>query len=77
MSTSLFANLSNLCSFLQYPDYIDAYLRLAAIAKARNNVHISLELVVIAFLAISYQLLFISYKRFINDGFSFYRLLML
>ncbi|KAG5559135.1 hypothetical protein RHGRI_008902 [Rhododendron griersonianum] len=30
----------------KYPDYIDAYLRLAAIAKARNNVHISLELVI-------------------------------
>ncbi|KAE9464566.1 hypothetical protein C3L33_03526, partial [Rhododendron williamsianum] len=29
----------------KYPDYIDAYLRLAAIAKARNNVHISLELI--------------------------------
>ncbi|KAK6152003.1 hypothetical protein DH2020_014638 [Rehmannia glutinosa] len=32
----------------KYPDYTDAYLRLAAIAKARNNVQISLELVVIS-----------------------------
>lgn len=31
----------------QYPEYTDAYLRLAAIAKARNNVQVSLELVVI------------------------------
>lgn len=29
----------------KYPDYIDAYLRLAAIAKARNNVQLSIELV--------------------------------
>ncbi|KAL0337224.1 UNVERIFIED_CONTAM: protein CTR9 [Sesamum calycinum] len=29
----------------KYPDYTDAYLRLAAIAKARNNVQISLELI--------------------------------
>lgn len=65
MSTPLFANLFNLYSFLQYPDYIDAYLRLAAIAKARNNVHISLELVVIAFLAI-----FFSYSLFHRQGLS-------
>lgn len=32
---------------LQYPDYIDAYLRFAAIAKARNNLQLSIELVVI------------------------------
>ncbi|RVX05411.1 Protein CTR9-like [Vitis vinifera] len=31
----------------QFPDYIDAYLRLAAIAKARNNIQLSIELVVI------------------------------
>uniref|UniRef100_A0A7N2KR31 Uncharacterized protein n=1 Tax=Quercus lobata TaxID=97700 RepID=A0A7N2KR31_QUELO len=30
----------------KYPDYVDAYLRLAAIAKARNNVQLSIELVV-------------------------------
>ena len=30
---------------LQYPDYIDAYLRLAAIAKAQNNILLSIELV--------------------------------
>ncbi|KAL6585721.1 Protein CTR9 [Orobanche minor] len=30
----------------KYPDYTDAYLRLAAIGKARNNVQISLELVI-------------------------------
>lgn len=35
---------SFVCS-LQYPDYVDAYLRLAAIAKARNNVQLSIELV--------------------------------
>ncbi|KAK4479038.1 hypothetical protein RD792_014549 [Penstemon davidsonii] len=29
----------------KYPDYTDAYLRLAAIAKARNNVQLSLELI--------------------------------
>ncbi|KAL7133247.1 hypothetical protein ABFS83_12G127900 [Erythranthe nasuta] len=29
----------------KYPDYTDAYLRLAAIAKARNNVQICLELI--------------------------------
>ncbi|XP_030957737.1 protein CTR9 homolog [Quercus lobata] len=28
----------------KYPDYVDAYLRLAAIAKARNNVQLSIEL---------------------------------
>lgn len=32
---------------MQYPDYTDAYLRLTAIAKARNNVSISTELVAI------------------------------
>lgn len=31
--------------FFQYPDYLDAYLRLAAIAKARNNIQRSIELV--------------------------------
>lgn len=31
----------------QYPAYADAYLRLAAIAKARNNVQLSNELVVV------------------------------
>lgn len=31
--------------FFQYPDYLDAHLRLAAIAKARNNVQLSTELV--------------------------------
>ncbi|KAM7256308.1 hypothetical protein ACFE04_012049 [Oxalis oulophora] len=29
----------------KYPDYIDAYLRLAAMAKARNNLSLSIELV--------------------------------
>lgn len=29
----------------KYPEYVDAYLRLAAIAKARNNVQLSLELI--------------------------------
>ncbi|KAI9192882.1 hypothetical protein LWI28_028931 [Acer negundo] len=29
----------------KYPDYIDAYLRLAAISKARNNLQLSIELV--------------------------------
>ncbi|KAL8159069.1 hypothetical protein V2J09_000606 [Rumex salicifolius] len=29
----------------KYPDYVDAFLRLAAIAKARNNVKLSIELV--------------------------------
>ncbi|KAH0970786.1 hypothetical protein GBA52_022942 [Prunus armeniaca] len=30
----------------KYPDYVDAYLRLAALAKARNNFQLSIELVV-------------------------------
>ncbi|XP_047319890.1 protein CTR9 homolog [Impatiens glandulifera] len=30
---------------LKYPDYVDAYLRLAAIANARNNIEMSMELV--------------------------------
>lgn len=43
-----FGGPSNLFYILfQYPEYTDAYLRLAAIAKARSNVQISLELVVI------------------------------
>ncbi|KAL6224249.1 hypothetical protein ACLB2K_003104 [Fragaria x ananassa] len=29
----------------KYPDYVDAYLRLAALAKARNNLQLSIELV--------------------------------
>lgn len=29
----------------KYPDYVDAYLRLAALAKARNNFQLSIELV--------------------------------
>ncbi|XP_073008997.1 protein CTR9 homolog [Typha latifolia] len=29
----------------KYPDYIDAYLRLAAMAKARNNIQLSIELI--------------------------------
>ncbi|XP_042498406.1 protein CTR9 homolog [Macadamia integrifolia] len=29
----------------KYPDYVDAYLRLAAIAKARNNIQLSIELI--------------------------------
>lgn len=29
----------------KYPDYLDAYLRLAAIAKARNNIQLSIELI--------------------------------
>ncbi|XP_052181435.1 protein CTR9 homolog [Diospyros lotus] len=29
----------------KYPDYMDAYLRLAAIAKARNNIQMSIELI--------------------------------
>ncbi|KAJ7955971.1 Protein CTR9-like protein [Quillaja saponaria] len=29
----------------KFPEYVDAYLRLAAIAKARNNLHLSIELV--------------------------------
>lgn len=30
---------------LQYPDYVDAYLRLAAIAKDRNDIQLSIALV--------------------------------
>lgn len=30
---------------LQYPEYVDALLRLAAIAKARSNIQLSIELV--------------------------------
>lgn len=31
--------------YFQYPDYVDAYLRLAAMAKAQNNIQLSIELV--------------------------------
>ena len=37
----------NVFLLLQYPDYVDAYLRLAALVKARNNFQISIELVII------------------------------
>jgi RNA polymerase-associated protein CTR9 len=30
---------------LKYSDYIDAYLRLAAIAKGKNNIQLSIELI--------------------------------
>lgn len=49
LSVDIFVGFSRLIPFvcsLQYPDYVDAYLRLAAIAKARNNVQLSIELVV-------------------------------
>lgn len=71
MGSPLFANLSNLYLFLQYPDYIDAYLRLAAIAKARNNVHISLELVVIALLAFLFGYFLLSVRGLLILIFSF------
>jgi RNA polymerase-associated protein CTR9 len=29
----------------KYPNYIDAYLRLAAIAKGKNNIQLSIELI--------------------------------
>ncbi|WOK96671.1 hypothetical protein Cni_G05378 [Canna indica] len=38
------SNLYRLILF-KYPDYIDAYLRLAAMAKARNNIQLSIELI--------------------------------
>lgn len=41
-----FLEKSNSFIWFQYPDYVDAYLRLAAIAKALNNVQLSIELVV-------------------------------
>lgn len=41
----LWGSLNSFVCLLQYPDYVDAYLRLAAIAKARNNVQLSIELV--------------------------------
>lgn len=47
LSESFYLVLKYFNFFFQYPEYTDAYLRLAAIAKARNNVQISLELVVI------------------------------
>ncbi|XP_022754798.1 protein CTR9 homolog isoform X2 [Durio zibethinus] len=39
------ANLLYRLILFKYPDYIDAYLRLAAIAKARNNLQLSIDLV--------------------------------
>ncbi|PPR86876.1 hypothetical protein GOBAR_AA33811 [Gossypium barbadense] len=39
------ANILYRLILFKYPDYIDAYLRLAAIAKARNNLQLSIELV--------------------------------
>ncbi|KAA8523306.1 hypothetical protein F0562_009729 [Nyssa sinensis] len=42
VSLELSAFLSN---YNLYPDYVDAYLRLAAIAKAQNNVQLSIELI--------------------------------
>ncbi|XWS26610.1 hypothetical protein CRYUN_Cryun26dG0045500 [Craigia yunnanensis] len=38
------ANILYRLILFRYPDYIDAYLRLAAIAKARNNLQLSIEL---------------------------------
>lgn len=38
-------NYYNFLRCLQYPDYVDAYMRLAAIAKERNNLELSIELV--------------------------------
>ncbi|XP_015889352.2 protein CTR9 homolog [Ziziphus jujuba] len=39
------ANLLYRLILFKYPDYVDAYLRLAAIAKSRNNIQLSIELV--------------------------------
>lgn len=39
------ANLLYRLILFKYPSYIDAYLRLAAMAKARNNLQLSIELV--------------------------------
>eukprot|EP00257_Ricinus_communis_P015120 XP_015572970.1 protein CTR9 homolog [Ricinus communis] len=39
------ANVLYVLILFKYPDYVDAYLRLAAISKARNNLQLSIELV--------------------------------
>ncbi|EOY30289.1 Binding isoform 1 [Theobroma cacao] len=39
------ANILYHLILFKYPDYVDAYLRLAAIAKARSNLQLSIELV--------------------------------
>jgi len=58
----------------QYPDYIDAYVRLAAIAKARNNILLSIELVTT--IPMTFLLfLFINYIDLLFDP-PFYRLMM-
>lgn len=40
-----FGGLTLTIYFVQYPGYIDAYLRLAATAKAQNNLPLAIELV--------------------------------
>ncbi|KAJ8641267.1 hypothetical protein MRB53_017961 [Persea americana] len=39
------ANILYRLILFKYPDYLDAYLRLAAIAKSRNNIQLSIELI--------------------------------
>ncbi|KAF3439669.1 hypothetical protein FNV43_RR17947 [Rhamnella rubrinervis] len=39
------ANILYRLILFKYPDYVDAYLRLAAIAKSRSNIQLSIELV--------------------------------
>lgn len=36
--------------FLQYPDYVDAYLRISAMAKSRNDFQLGIKLVLDQFL---------------------------
>jgi hypothetical protein len=45
MTTFDFCQLNLTAYPVQYPGYIDAYLRLAASAKAQNNLPLAIELV--------------------------------
>lgn len=45
MLTLDFRRLNLTAYLVQYPGYIDAYLRLAASAKAQNNLALAIELV--------------------------------
>lgn len=70
--------LNSFVRSLQYPEYIDAYLRLAYIAKARNNIQLSIELVVNLLLLQHpcFYFLVIMYKHFYIMT-SFHRFTML
>jgi RNA polymerase-associated protein CTR9 len=45
LQDSVKASLLYRLIIFKYPDYIDAYLRLAAITKGKNNIQLSIELI--------------------------------